>query len=93
MEILTAGKVLAGYHEVVVTEATCAAMEANRQLQNQGKGRPMWRISSTMFYHVNSDVILEPMPGFEDDRDVYKPILCGEYVQQELSGINLKRDN
>jgi len=85
LEWLTAGVVEAGYHEVVVNEGTLAAMERQRERQ-----RPMWRISSTFFLHVASDRILQPLPGFNDDKGKYPPILCGTYAQKELEGIKLK---
>ncbi len=52
MEWLTAGSVLAGFHEVVVTEETLSAVHRAREA-----GRPLWRVSSTLFTHVASDKV------------------------------------
>jgi len=89
MEMLTDGEILAGYHEVVVTEATRDAMARNRA--RGGEARPMWRISSTMFYHVASDEVLEPIQPRFSASSAYPPVLCGDYVQEQLRGIALKK--
>jgi hypothetical protein len=44
---------------VVVTEATQAAVAAAR-----AAGRSCWRVSSTLFAHIASDVVLQPLPEF-----------------------------
>jgi len=49
-EWLTGGHIVAGFHEVVFTEATARAVERAR-----GEGRCLWRVSSTVFAHVASD--------------------------------------
>jgi len=47
---MTGGYVLAGYHEVVYTEATKLAFEKRQALLDaQGDQRRQWRVSSTMF--------------------------------------------
>lgn len=79
LEILTGGTILAGYHEVVVTEATLAAMK---------RARSHWRVSSTLFYHVASDELLRPLPPYIGD---YPPILCGDFVRQELEHLELAK--
>ncbi|KAI0470790.1 Clavaminate synthase-like protein [Xylariaceae sp. FL0804] len=72
LEHLTGGLVRAGYHEVVVTEATRAAVAKYQQQQKMekkegregGKGeRPCVRVSSTFFWHLGSDVDLAPIPA------------------------------
>ena len=83
-EWLTGGKVLAGFHEVVVTEGTLAALEKQR-----AKGRPLWRISSTLFAHIASDNILQPLPGFPQDAEKYPPTSAGVQVEEELKKIKL----
>lgn len=82
MEWLTGGTIQAGYHEVVVNEGTLAA-----KARQEARGRPMWRVSSTFFYHIASDSYLEPLIG---DKDKYEKILCGLYAQRELESIKLK---
>ena len=86
LEWLTGGTIQAGYHEVVVDEHTLAAVERQRAL-----GRPLWRISSTAFCHINSDQTLQPLGPFATDaaRAAYPPTLAGDYVRAELETIQL----
>jgi isopenicillin N synthase-like dioxygenase len=56
LEWLTGGHVQAGMHEVIVTERTQAAAAAAR-----AAGRSTWRVSSTLFSHIASDVVLQPL--------------------------------
>jgi len=88
-EHLTAGHVLAGFHEVVISEDTAAAVERAR-----AAGKPLWRISSTCFSHVNSDRILAPVGLFGEGLDeetaaLFPPIAAGEHVRRELDLIRL----
>ncbi|KAJ9085166.1 hypothetical protein DSO57_1016503 [Entomophthora muscae] len=88
-EWLTGGKILAGYHEVVVNNKTIEAMQTARN-----EGRSLWRVSSTFFMHIGSDVLLQPVvlpaENQEEAKAKYPPTLCGTYVQNELFHINLK---
>jgi len=87
MEYITGGHVLAGFHEVVVNDATVAAIDAAR-----AAGRSLWRISSTCFAHFASDVTLEPVGYFaeaEGAKEKYPPMAVGEQVARELALINL----
>lgn len=55
----TGGLILAGYHEVVCTPGTLAALSA--RLGNPATAmRPQIRISSTFFWHLSSDETLSP---------------------------------
>jgi len=85
-EYLTAGYVLAGFHEVVVNENTVAAIEKAKK-----ENRCLWRVSSTMFSHINSDAILKPLSKWENESTVeqYPPIQTGEFVMNELKAIKL----
>lgn len=85
-QYLTGGHVLAGYHEVVVTPATVTAIEAA-----QAATKSLWRISSTLFAHINSDVILEPLHSFStpESKAAYPPMATGDQVAAELAAINL----
>lgn len=88
-EYLTGGHVQAGFHEVIVLPETLQAVEKAR-----AAGRPLWRISSTLFYHIASDQVLEPLLPMEADdqsQAAYPPIKAGLQVQQELMSINLKK--
>ena len=99
LEHLTGGVVQAGFHEVVVNNATMDAIATA-----QAEGKSLWRISSTMFSHIASDVLLEPLQGvhssslpggqaddgaLEAARRAYPPILAGDMVSAELAAINL----
>ena len=79
-------QVLAGFHEVVVTDATVAAIERARR-----DGRSLWRISSTCFAHFASDGVLEPIGRFAalPSAAEYPPIKVGAQVAAELAAINL----
>jgi isopenicillin N synthase-like dioxygenase len=86
-EYLTGGHVLAGFHEVVVTPATMTAIEAAKE-----SGKSLWRISSTLFSHIASDVTLEPIGKFSEipgAKEAYPPIATGDHVKAELAAINL----
>ncbi|KAK9855116.1 hypothetical protein WJX84_010038 [Apatococcus fuscideae] len=88
LEWLTGGHVQAGMHEVICTEGTQAAVRTARAEQ-----RSTWRISSTVFGHVQSDQILRPLGHFAQAPAAasYPPIAAGTFVQHELEAINLKK--
>jgi hypothetical protein len=78
---------LAGFHEVVVTPETLKTIEKRRE-----EGRSLWRISSTLFSHIASDVILQPLAHFADAPGAaaeYPPKPAGVQVADELAAINL----
>lgn len=89
LEILTGGRILAGFHEVVVSEDTLEAVEKAKEAK-----KSLWRVSSTMFSTINYRVVLEPLPKFADHESVekYPPILCYDQVSQELHAIGLLQD-
>ena len=64
-------------HEVVVLPSTVEAAE-----RQEAKGRPAWRISSTLFAHVASAHTLRPLGGFETAESLkeFPPITAGEQV-------------
>ncbi|CAJ0908657.1 7123_t:CDS:2 [Entrophospora sp. SA101] len=83
LEWLTGGEVKAGYHEVIVTEATIKKIRPNR---------PLWRISSTFFLHIASDNLLKPIePFFKPNPSLYPPIATGDQVKYELGLIELMK--
>jgi len=88
-EWLTGGHVFAGFHEVVVCEATIKAMEEAKKA-----GRSLWRVSSTLFGHIASDNVLKPLGRFANDATLskYPPTQAGKQVQAELDAIKLGRD-
>ncbi|CAM8961094.1 unnamed protein product [Rhodiola kirilowii] len=87
IEWLTAGECIAGMHEVVVSKRTIDAIKAAQE-----QNRSLWRVSSTLFAHIASDNVLKPLGHFSKSElaSQYHPITAGEYVEQELSIINLK---
>ena len=72
--------------QVVFSEATAKAMDAARKA-----GRPLWRVSSTMFAHAASDQTLKPLGRFAQAPEAgqYPPVLAGLQVQEELDYICL----
>lgn len=89
LEWLTGGICTAGMHEVVVSKKTLNAIESSVQAE-----RCLWRVSSTVFGHIASDAILQPLDHFANAPDAHKypAIYAGEYVEGELAIINLKRE-
>jgi isopenicillin N synthase-like dioxygenase len=83
LEWLTGGWCMAGFHEVVVSDKTLARIEERR-----ARGKSLWRVSSTLFAHLRSDVWLEPIAQF-NQRQKYPRKLVGHQVQEELAAINL----
>jgi len=94
-EWLTGGFVLAGYHEVIYTEATKEALNKAKKEAEMGKKRVLWRISSTLFGHLRYNVNIAPLPelaGFYDPdyaRTKYTPMTAHEKLCEELAAINL----
>ncbi|KAI0756754.1 Clavaminate synthase-like protein [Daedaleopsis nitida] len=99
LEHLSGGLIKAGFHEVVVNEATIEAIE-RRKVQNPD--RPLIRISSTFFWHLSSDYDLAPIAVLQqrarglradtinlgkvdiDEEAVYEPIKVGQQVQKYI---------
>lgn len=71
-----------------MTPETQAAADAAR-----AAGRSTWRVSSTVFAHVASDELLEPLASFATPAAcaAYPSVSAGWQVQQELEAIKLKR--
>ncbi|KAF8527546.1 Clavaminate synthase-like protein [Hysterangium stoloniferum] len=100
LEHITGGLIKAGYHEVVVNDATLTTM-ASRNVAYPD--RPQIRISSTFFYHLSSDYDLAPIPQLSEkakehdrglldltaDQPVYEAMKVGHQVQNELRHIAL----
>jgi len=83
---LTGGHGLAGFHEVIVSTDTIAAVEKAKK-----EGRSLWRVSSTLFSHIASDNVLTPLGGFATKEACvkYPPTKAGTQVQDELDKIKL----
>ncbi|KAI0427251.1 hypothetical protein F5Y09DRAFT_37898 [Xylaria sp. FL1042] len=103
LEHITGGLVKAGFHEVVVNDATLATIAKRRE---EFPERPLVRISSTFFYHLASDFDLVPIPALAERARVvrgeqaslgrdegaavdYRAMKVGEQVQDELKHIAL----
>ncbi|KAI5463958.1 hypothetical protein BGZ63DRAFT_140394 [Mariannaea sp. PMI_226] len=63
IEHITGGLIKAGFHEVVVSEKT---LETIQQRKREFPDRPLIRISSTLFWHLNSDFNLEPIANLAE---------------------------
>ena len=78
-------------HQVISAE-TVDTIARRRQ-----EGKSLWRVSSTLFGHVQSDQVLEPLAPF--DRTVpgahvrFPPILAGDQVTAELRAIDLDKSS
>lgn len=55
------------------------------------KQESLWRVSSTLFGHIASDCVLEPLEAFanQKSKELYPAILAGDQVLQELNHIQL----
>jgi isopenicillin N synthase-like dioxygenase len=89
LEYLTGGLIKAGFHEVIYTEKTKLAKE-----KALAEGRIPWRISSTLFCHIRSNVILQPETSLatEEAKEKYAPILAKDQVLKEIKAINLLKE-
>lgn len=69
---------MAGFHEVVITEATKNVIERKKSL-----GESLWRVSSTCFGQIQSDQVLEPLFPFNtvDALLKFPPIKAGHQVK------------
>lgn len=95
-EWITGGYVLAGFHEVIYTQATKDTVERlRRESEAKGENRIFWRVSSTLFSHLRYDVDISPLPeleGFYDKLEASKKYFkCTslEKLIEELKAINL----
>lgn len=88
LEHLTGGVIRAGFHEVVIVDSTLKQIETQKS-----KSRPLWRISSTVFFHLQSDKTLEPLGKFrtKESLENYPSQLVGEQVQRELGFLELAK--
>lgn len=86
LEWLTGGFFYAGFHEVIVSDETLKSIE-----KAKAEGKPLWRVSSTLFNGLNYKVTMKPLQRFanlETARN-YPPIQCYKYVEEELKAISL----
>ncbi|KFY45244.1 hypothetical protein V494_01062 [Pseudogymnoascus sp. VKM F-4513 (FW-928)] len=64
LEHITGGLIKAGFHEVVVNEQTVDVIERRKVELPE---RPLVRISSTFFWHLNSDLDLAPILNLAEE--------------------------
>ena len=78
-EWLTGGYINCGYHEVIYTQKVKEARD--EALKN---GRVPWRISSTLFSHVDYATTLEPLGKFRNEKSLkdYPPISAKDHAMQ-----------
>lgn len=90
-EISTGGYILKGMHEVVYDDRTEKKVE---EYKKKGK-KDIWRISSTMFIHFDSDCIIEPVGKFRTPEALkaYPKISSYDLKEEELTEINLLKRN
>jgi isopenicillin N synthase-like dioxygenase len=90
LEYLTGGHVLAGFHEVVVNSATVKVID-----ERKADNKSLWRVSSTCFGHIQSDVELRPLGPFLNENTISKfpPTLAGFQVRDELEAIALAKSS
>ena len=87
---IAVGLIKAGFHEVVVNTRT---VETINKRQVEHPERPLIRISSTFFWHLSSDVDLQPISELKEradtlrgmnheEADEYPRMKVGEQVQK-----------
>ena len=78
LEWLTGGYFTAGYHEVICTYDTLKKYKNNTESN--------WRVSSTLFSHLNSEIYLEPLSKFRNITTIqmYPRIKEENFIKQEL---------
>lgn len=88
LEIFTGGLIKAGLHEVVVTQR---AKEILQERKNLGIPNANWRVSSTVFGHVEHDCVIEPLGHFatEEALELYPPITGLDLMKRELSATDM----
>ncbi|KAG9000114.1 hypothetical protein FRB94_002080 [Tulasnella sp. JGI-2019a] len=97
LQVLSGGLIKADFHEVVVNDATLQAIETTRT----NGVRPLIRVSSSFFWHLNHDFMLDPIPSlsqkaremsaasseWEGDTVAYVRMKVGTYIQKELNHV------
>lgn len=88
-EHITGGYIHAGFHEVVYTEQTKAAME-----KAQAEDRSTWRVSSTMFTHFRYNVNCSPLAQLShlyaaEDAKKYEGMTSFDILMTELDATNM----
>lgn len=90
-ERITGGYVMAGFHEVIYTDKT---KEIVQKRLEDNPNNPIWRVSSTLFSHIRSDVSLKPLDELkerwvEGAEEKYEDVKAYDQVMNELKAISL----
>lgn len=86
LEWMTGGHFYAGFHEVIVSDDTLKAVE-----KAKAEGKPLWRVSSTLFNALNYKTVMQPLSKFSalPTAQNYPPVKAYDYVAEELRAISL----
>lgn len=59
--------------------------------KRKSEGKSLWRVSSTLFGHIQYDQLLSPLPPFNSAaaKENFPDIYTGEFVRRELKAISL----
>ena len=87
---------MAGYHEVMYTDATKEVVDKKLEENKNGGNNILWRISSTLFGHLRYNVDLTPAEQIKHlhnqeniQKGKYKTMTAHEKLMEELNAINL----
>ena len=95
---MTGGYVLSGFHEVMYTGDTKAAMlKAKEEAELTGKNRILWRVSSTLFSHMRHDIDISPMPELNhlydsEEAKKYRKMTAYDKLMEELRATSMTSD-
>jgi isopenicillin N synthase-like dioxygenase len=88
LEIFTGGMIKAGLHEVILTERAKEIYEERKAL---GIANAKWRVSSTVFGHVEHDTLCQPLGKYatEEATKKYPPITGLDLMKRELMATDM----
>jgi isopenicillin N synthase-like dioxygenase len=83
LEMFTGGLIKAGMHEVTITQKAKDILEERKKMNIPNAN---WRVSSTVFGHVEHDCVIEPLGHFatEENLKKYPPITGLDLMKREL---------
>lgn len=81
LQYITGGYILAGFHEVVVNDKTIKQIQLAKE-----NNKPLVRVSSTFFGHINSDKYMEVLEQFRNDEtvEIYPKVKEGYWLRNRL---------
>ena len=88
LEMYTGGFIKAGLHEVMYTEK---AKEVLRERTENQVKNGNWRVSSTVFAHVEHDELIQPLSPFDtaEALENYPPMTGVELMKRELESTDM----